>query len=456
MQKGDTVTVSAPGYYPHPVPNSSFAFSLASFVAGLLQPPPGAPRGDGRRRGLPLLSIGISAALPGLVPVGGGVPKGYVRLLVFDADSTLVGSQTQQLSPAARAGYESLQVQVIAPQDGYVTAYVGNESNADVYFDDVTIEHRQGLQVQENQYDPTGLELAGLSRDTPGLKPLNQYRWNGKEFQADLGLNWNHQDWRFFDTQLARWHVVDPEIENGQESWTPYSFGFDNAVRYADADGRYPGGLGDALLNFANGVAVAVADNASMGAINNRASMGRGADDPSSFNAGQRFGDRLSVALGCAETFAAGVGLLGLGAGEIGSAGLATPVVAVAAPAMGAAGAHGVGMAQRALGNIKDENGRVNASSRTSGENSAAAKGRQAHKEYNPGSTHETDPSKNRLENGKIPDGVDRKNRVVSELKPNNARAIKRGEKQVEGYRQQLEKETGKKWTSRVDTYNPK
>ena len=34
---------------------------------------------------------------------------------------------------------------------------------------------------------------------------------------------------------------MDPEVENGQESWTPYSFGFDNAVRYADADGRDPG-----------------------------------------------------------------------------------------------------------------------------------------------------------------------------------------------------------------------
>jgi len=262
VQKGDTVTVSAPGYYPQPVQNTSFAFSLASFVAGLLQPPPGAPRADGRRGGLPLLSIGISAALPGLVQVGGGVPKGYVRLLVFDADSNLVGSQTQQLSQAARAGYEPLQVQVIAPQDGYVTAYVGNESNADVYFDDVTVTHGQGLQVQETQYDPTGLELAGLTRDTPGLKPLNQYKFNGKEFQPDLGLNWNHQDWRFFDAQLGRWHAVDPEIENGQESWGPYSFGFDNTVRYADANGREPDGppsvgrgIAQGAIDFAVGLA---------------------------------------------------------------------------------------------------------------------------------------------------------------------------------------------------------
>ncbi|WP_046247417.1 RHS repeat-associated core domain-containing protein [Hymenobacter terrenus] len=124
-----------------------------------------------------------------------------------------------------------------------------NESDADVYFDDVTVEHGQGLHVQETQYDPTGLELAGLAGTMPGLKPLNQYKFNGKEFQTDLGLNWNHQDWRFFDAQLGRWHVVDPELENGQESWTPYAFSYNNAVRYADADGRLPG-VGE-LLNRA-------------------------------------------------------------------------------------------------------------------------------------------------------------------------------------------------------------
>ena len=162
MQKGDTVLVTAHGLYPRAVSNGSFFFSLASFVAGLVQPPlPGGPRPDGRRGALPLLQIGVSAALPALVRRPDGVPQAYVRLLVFNADSNLVSSQTQQLSPAALNNYEDVQVQVqvVVPQDGYVTAYVGNESDADVFFDDVTVEHRQGLQVQENQLRALGLEL---------------------------------------------------------------------------------------------------------------------------------------------------------------------------------------------------------------------------------------------------------------------------------------------------------
>ena len=78
MQKGDTVTVTAPGYYPQAVSTSSFAFSLASFVASLLQQPAPAPGTDGSRRGaLPLLRIGVSAALPALVKPSGGVPLAH-------------------------------------------------------------------------------------------------------------------------------------------------------------------------------------------------------------------------------------------------------------------------------------------------------------------------------------------------------------------------------------------
>ncbi len=55
------------------------------------------------------------------------------------------------------------------------------ECNTDVLFDDVQVEYRQGLLVQETQYDP-----AGLAPPLPGICGLNNYRFNGKEFQADL------------------------------------------------------------------------------------------------------------------------------------------------------------------------------------------------------------------------------------------------------------------------------
>ncbi|MDO7875132.1 DUF6443 domain-containing protein [Hymenobacter sp. ASUV-10] len=243
VQKGDTVSFVARGYYPQSVQHNSFAFSLTSFVLGLLQQQPAAPTSNdrgARARPFPLLSIGVSAGLPALMSLGNGTPLGYARLLVFDRDSNLVASQTQQLTSAAASGYERLTMSTIITQDGYVTVYVGNESNVDVYFDDVIVKHGQGLQVQETEYDPMGLTLAGLGTSSPGLKQLNQYQWNGKELQQDLGLSWTSLDWRMYDAQLNLMPVVDPEVENGQERMSPYIFGFDNAVRFADANGRRP------------------------------------------------------------------------------------------------------------------------------------------------------------------------------------------------------------------------
>ena len=133
------------------------------------------------------------------------------------------------------------------------------------------------------------LELAGLAPPSPGIRGLNQYRFNGKEFQADLGLNWNHQDWRFLDPQILRWHAVDPLIEIGQESWSPYAFGYDNAVRYADADGRAPGDgdgptpLGTAV-SYATGFAAAYVDNAT--GLNFRG-LFHNIPNPAAFNEGQ-------------------------------------------------------------------------------------------------------------------------------------------------------------------------
>ncbi|WP_161599639.1 DUF6443 domain-containing protein [Hymenobacter nivis] len=241
VQKGDTVTVTAPGYYPQAVQNNSFAFSLAAFVATLVQQQPTAGTDGRRRSSLPLLSIGVSAPLAALTR-SGSVPQGYARLLVFDADSNLVSTQTQtrQLSAAAAGGYEPLIVQVIAAQDGYVTAYVGNESNADVYFDDVQVVLGQGLQVQENSYDPYGLSLAGIDYTSPSIQGLmNKFQFNSKEQQNNLGLNWADYGARMYDVQVGKWHTIDP-LSDQMRRWSPYVFSFDNPLRFIDRDGMKP------------------------------------------------------------------------------------------------------------------------------------------------------------------------------------------------------------------------
>ena len=50
-------------------------------------------------------------------------------------------------------------------------------------------------------------------------------------------------------------------------------------------------------------------------------------------------------------------------------------------------------------------------------------------------------------------DAVNWEKRDVKELKPDNPRAVRRGEKQLEGYKQELEETTGEEWTGQVETY---
>jgi RHS repeat-associated protein len=82
----------------------------------------------------------------------------------------------------------------------------------------------------------------------------------------------------------------------------------------------------------------------------------------------------------------------------------------------------------------------------------AAARGRQAHREYDYGPGFEREFT---LPSGRRADAVNLQTNEVVELKPNNPRAIRRGERQVEGYRQELEDMTGECFTCRVVTYDP-
>ncbi|MCG5510084.1 RHS repeat-associated core domain-containing protein [Ectothiorhodospira lacustris] len=89
---------------------------------------------------------------------------------------------------------------------------------------------------------------------------------------------------------------------------------------------------------------------------------------------------------------------------------------------------------------------------RRGGESAAAAVGRRAHGNYGTALGERFD-TKVTLPSGKKPDAVNWGRREVRELKPDNARAVARGERQVEGYRKELETVTGEPWTSVVDVY---
>ena len=94
------------------------------------------------------------------------------------------------------------------------------------------------------------------------------YKYNGKEWQDELGLNWLDYGWRNYSPDIARWVTVDPllndleftfdeskvdevyealitKLETGDgiyntDNLNPYGYGYNNPVSFDDPDGRCP------------------------------------------------------------------------------------------------------------------------------------------------------------------------------------------------------------------------
>jgi len=87
---------------------------------------------------------------------------------------------------------------------------------------------------QESHYYPFGMPIEG-----PWYEPneKNDYLYNGKEYNTDLGLNWSDYGARFYDPEIARWTSVDPLADNYVE-YSPYNYVLGNPVKNIDPDGR--------------------------------------------------------------------------------------------------------------------------------------------------------------------------------------------------------------------------
>ncbi len=88
--------------------------------------------------------------------------------------------------------------------------------------------------MQENHYDPWGLNLAGI--ETQG-QPDHKWQYNDKEKQEEFGLDWMDYGARMYDAQLGRWHAVDPKAEKFYPL-SAYSYVANNPILLKDYDGR--------------------------------------------------------------------------------------------------------------------------------------------------------------------------------------------------------------------------
>ncbi|MCM1079469.1 MAG: DUF4329 domain-containing protein [Bacteroidales bacterium] len=92
-----------------------------------------------------------------------------------------------------------------------------------------------GNAEQMNHYYPFG----ALFGESTG-KDVHRYKYNGKELDRLLAIDWYDYGARWYDPVLARWHAIDPMSEE-YSGVTPFGYCLNNAVRWVDIKGLHPG-----------------------------------------------------------------------------------------------------------------------------------------------------------------------------------------------------------------------
>lgn len=131
---------------------------------------------------------------------------------------------------------------------GYAYNYVYNHTD---HLGNVRISYAKDPQtgnlkiLDENHYYPFGLRHSTYAQQgfmlgyqdvilAPITNSPYKYKYNGKEFQDELGLNMYDMDMRMYDPAIARWVVLDPVIHH---SLSPYNAFDNNPVFWADPGG---------------------------------------------------------------------------------------------------------------------------------------------------------------------------------------------------------------------------
>ena len=175
-------------------------------------------------------------------------PIAFINYIFFDEQFKCVGSINGiPQSGASMVGDNSIiknhfaELQnLVAQKNGFVYIYCSNESNVDVFFDNLQVVHTRSAILEETHYYPFGLTMAGISSKAAGGIE-NKKKYNGKELQSQefsdgSGLELYDYGARMQDPQIGRWFAMDPKSES-YYSMSPFAYVANNPIIFIDPNG---------------------------------------------------------------------------------------------------------------------------------------------------------------------------------------------------------------------------
>lgn len=171
-------------------------------------------------------------------------PKAFLNWVLFDDQMSFVSGGVQQIpSVTGTMTKQTIPASIpVVAKNGYIYVYVSNESQQDVFFDNLNVQHRRGPITEEEHYYPFGLTMAGISDRALQFAKYNKYRFNGgneqqsHEFSDGSGLELYDAGFRMYDAQIGRFHQIDA-LSDIAEGISPYSFGYNNPLLINDPMG---------------------------------------------------------------------------------------------------------------------------------------------------------------------------------------------------------------------------
>ena len=109
-----------------------------------------------------------------------GIPKAYINYIFFDEQFKYAGggfSRAGSTGTVKNHWFVDVALQnITVPKNGYIYVYVSNESNDNVFFDNLQVFHTRGPLLEETHYYPFGLTMNGISSSAAGTLK-NKYKF---------------------------------------------------------------------------------------------------------------------------------------------------------------------------------------------------------------------------------------------------------------------------------------